>query len=216
MRIPRVEDATPWARLGPLVRLGLILCALCLPGVAAAESVQIEPGLVWNRTGLPAVFPLQVKTDAGQDYFLILRDAATGEDRLAAYVRGGEFFRVLVPPGSFTLHFDYGQNWQGEGARFGAGADAGRIDLPTPQVFETLGAGVKAGHVVDLREPGAAAITGQFICQGVHYEYDPAFADRPAGPRRIGRSAGHPARGNFSGDLWLRTRGFKVRSRYCK
>ena len=214
-----VESRAPMTRFGSRVGLGLILCS-CLLGTARAEVEQIAPGLVWNRSGLPAVFPLQVKTDEGADYFLILRDAASGEDRLAAWITGGEFFRVLVPPGRFTLHFDYGRDWQGEETRFGAGPDAGRIDLATPLMFETLGAGVKAGHIVDLRGAGAkpdvAAITGQFICQGVHYEYDPAFADRPPGSRDITDPAGRFPRDSFPDDLWLRARRLDLRSRYCK
>ncbi len=69
------------------------------------RRVDVTPGLMWNRSGLPAIFPLQVKTSAGNNYFLTLIDAETGKKTLAAFIIGGEFFKVLVPPGTFVVRF---------------------------------------------------------------------------------------------------------------
>lgn len=196
-------------KLAAAGRTGLAALLLCLPALAMAE---VAAGLIRNSSGLPATFPLQVKTDAGLDYRLTLRDPDTGAERLTAHIGGGRFFRVLVPPGRFTLHFDYGRQWQDETARFGNGPDAGGFDLPEPLTFEIRGSGVRAGHIVDLRglqRERPAVISGQFICQGLRYEYDPAFDRRP-GP--IDRAA--PDR--LPEDLWFRSRRIEVRSRYCR
>ncbi|MGR3760110.1 hypothetical protein ACUXV3_08240 [Roseobacteraceae bacterium NS-SX3] len=118
-----------------LAALGLVLLALLAqPGGA---EVPPEPGLMWNRTGLPAVFPLLVKSPEGQDYVLTLLDAQTGEEALAAYVKGGAFFRVLVPPGRYRL-------------RFAPQDGGGAAELPEPLTFRIQGYARKGGHIVDL------------------------------------------------------------------
>jgi hypothetical protein len=136
-------------------------------------------GLMWNRTGLPAVFPLQVKTSAGQDYFLTLRDVGTGMDALAAFITGGDFFKVLVPPGTYTLRFHIGDVWQGEDDLFGPGADTQILELAEPLTFEIRSLDVKAGHLVNIEDLAQSEATGaqiknQLICQSA----------RPAGTPR--------------------------------
>ncbi len=130
-----------------------------LAGPATAEAPR--PGLMWNRSGLPAVFPLQVRTPPGLDWYVELRPAeGDGAAVLAAYFTGGSFFRVLVPPGTFTLHFASGPGprWAGEGGLFGASTQ--RLDLDDPLTFGVRGLGTKAGHSVDLRglAPGTRAL----------------------------------------------------------
>ncbi|MBC7163794.1 MAG: hypothetical protein H5U15_02180 [Roseovarius sp.] len=161
-----------------------LLCAL--PAVApAAESAPLPKppvGLMWNRSGLPAVFPLVVKTAPGQDYVLTLIDIETDEAVLAAYIEGGAFFRVLVPPGTFRLRFATGLIWRGEEELFGPGDSTEVFELDPPLTFETRGLGTKAGHIIDLREhaPGRLAEGGriedfehkdQFICQWFRSEF---------------------------------------------
>lgn len=136
----------------------------------AAASAPPSAGLLWNRTGLPAVFPLQVKTSGERDYVVTLTDARTGDPALAAYIEGGAFFKVLVPPGVFRLSFATGEVWQGEETLFGPGAATQVFELQAPLTFETRGLGVKAGHVVDILqhapdEPLRIAVKDQFICQ---------------------------------------------------
>lgn len=148
----------------------LFLFILIAPAVAASDRVDQRPGLMWNRSGLPAVFPLQVKTPAGADYFLVLTDTTTGEAALAAYIRGGSFFRVLVPPGTFTLRFASGQIWRGEEALFGPDDKTEVFDFGQPLTFSAQGIGTKAGHLVTIdRQPNgdlaSLTVRGQFICQ---------------------------------------------------
>src|SRR6056297_186762 len=104
-------------KAGPGI-LVILLLALTGPGESAGTGEDApsptSAGLMWNRTGLPAVFPLQVKTPPGQDYVLTLIDADTGADALAAYIEGGAFFKVLVPPGTFRLKFAAGDVWHGQ------------------------------------------------------------------------------------------------------
>lgn len=130
-----------------LITLAALLCLLS--GATRAAEDRPDPGLMWNRTGLPLVFPLQVKTAPGADYIVTLFNAETNDPALAAYITGGVFFRVLVPPGTYRLRFDYGNVWHSADQRF---ADQKTLTLDAPLTFETRGFGRKAGHLVDLTE----------------------------------------------------------------
>ena len=128
---------------GRLAKLFLVLLFLVAPALAGSEKDDAtrtlqSAGLMWNRTGLPAVFPLQIKTPAGQDYFLTLIDNETGEDALAAYITGGAFFKVLVPPGIFRLSFATGDTWEGEEGLFGPGAETQLFKLRGPLIFKII------------------------------------------------------------------------------
>ncbi|UWQ77820.1 hypothetical protein K3725_10855 [Leisingera sp. S132] len=149
--------------------LALMLCLLpCASAAGAAGDTPERPpaGLMWNRSGLPAVFPLQVRTPDGGDYYLVL--SGSKGDALAAYIRGGEFFKVLVPPGRYALRFAGGAGWQGEARLFGPATEI--FELSEPLTFEVRGTGIKAGHRVTLaralpRGGLRAEVTGQFVCQ---------------------------------------------------
>lgn len=159
-----------YVRMASCRRFLLLLWVCLMPWPVAAETAPRNPpaGLMWNRTGLPAVFPLQVKTPEGADYYLVLTAGDSGEAALAAYIRGGAFFKVLVPPGLYKLHFASGQGWQGEPRLFGPATRY--FELPQMLEFALRGAGVKSGHIITLtrdRPDGAleAAVRDQFICQ---------------------------------------------------
>lgn len=126
-----------------------IVAAALMVLAGAGQAEEQRAGLMWNKTGLPAVFPLQVMTDPGQDYYLTLRDAETGDAALAAFIEGGVHFRVLVPPGRFDLSFATGAAWQGETDLFGA--DTRRIVVADPLTFQVEGLAKKSGYVLDLR-----------------------------------------------------------------
>ncbi|SLN13758.1 hypothetical protein ROA7450_00218 [Roseovarius albus] len=162
-----------------ILALQLWLCAVSTfasAGNEMAAGTTQTAGLMWNRTGLPAVFPLQVKTPAGQDYFLTLIDAESGEDAMAAYIAGGAFFKVLVPPGEFRLKFAAGVDWQGEEFLFGSGANTHVFELNETFTFEIQNLTVKAGHLVNIMEiePGQAvqsSAKAQLICQTLRRTY---------------------------------------------
>lgn len=188
-------------------------------GTGAAASQPPPAGLMWNKTGLPAVFPLQVKTPPGQDYVLTLIDPQTGAAALAAYIDGGAFFKVLVPPGTYGLKFATGQNWQDEEALFGPGDKTEHFELSGTLTFETRGLGIKAGHVVNLipREDGRMAgvtVANQLICQSLRLQFAVEnTSGRAAAQYRDG--AGVPPR--FTGEEpILSTQPRRdVQSRYC-
>lgn len=165
----------------PLIIACVAVALACQTPVLSADPAPQPKGLMWNRTGLPAVFPLEIKSAPGRDYVVTLSQSSTGDDVLAAYVTGGEFFRVLVPPGRYDLRFDYGAAWQGADAGFGSGQDAGTYHLPDPLVFEVRGRGTKAGQFVDLTaiasDPTAEAqIREALNCQRLTYDRLPPFA----------------------------------------
>lgn len=155
-----------WRRLAAGVLAGLFLCLPAALAEQADRQAAPRAGLMWNRTGLPAVFPLQVKSPAGADYYLVL--SGSGGDALAAYFRGGAFFKVLVPPGRFKLRFASGRDWKDEERLFGP--DTVVFELPQVLEFAVRGAGLKAGHLVTLTRESLsgglrAEVKGQFVCQ---------------------------------------------------
>jgi hypothetical protein len=191
-------------------RLGLALLVAWATAVAAQDRPR--PGLMWSRSDLPRVFPLILKTVPGSDVYVTLTPVGAAEPVMAAYARGGVFFRVLVPPGVFDLAFAAGERWRGETALFGPGEATRRFALDEPLDFEVRGLGTKAGHVVDLTgaAPGVLAdaapgIVDFGLCQTVR--------QRLPEPR-IG---GEPDDDDWE-DLPLRDRyglGFEVRSVVC-
>lgn len=132
-----------------------------------AESERPRHGLMWNKTGLPAVFPLQIRSNAGADYYLLLTDAETDMPALAGFIEGGRFFKVLVPPGLYTVQLATGPLWQGEQELFGA-TDTRTITAPTPLRFAVVGVSTKAGHVIDLRDQDAGVLVqDSFLCRRI-------------------------------------------------
>lgn len=93
-----------------------------VPAVPAAPlppPVAQQHGLMRNYTGASGVAPLEVRTDADEDYYLKLVDAVTGQDRLTYFIRGGVPLNVEVPLGSYRMRYASGKVWYGEQALFG-------------------------------------------------------------------------------------------------
>lgn len=144
---------------GFLLVLWVSLCATS----GAAEPPQ--SGLMWNKTGLPAVFPLQVKTSPGQDFMMTLVDAETHAPALAAFIEGGRFFKVLVPPGEYDVRFATGADWQGEADLFGKD-ETTLFVLDTPLQFAVMDFATKLGHSIDLTaSEDVISVEARFICQ---------------------------------------------------
>jgi len=155
-------------KLGHIALLCLMIAA---GGVHAAErDGGLRHGLLWRDSPLAAVFPLVVKTPAGQDFYLRAEAAETGKAVLAAGITGGRFFRGLVPPGRYRLDIAYGTDWRGEDALFAPGPGTGRLRIESPLDFGVEGVARKAGHVVTLDKAADGfdvAIKGQAVCQRV-------------------------------------------------
>lgn len=125
---------------------------------------------MWNRSGLAATLPLQIKTNRGSDFLMQLREAEGGPAILAAYIRGGEFFRVLVPPGRYSVLFVTGTTWKGEVEQFGPGSR--RFVLDPPLAFRAT-ISRKKGHLIDLRAVDRVTVRNWAICQRL--EFDPKY-----------------------------------------
>ena len=128
----------------------LIALLLCLLPLSAMAEDRPRAGLMWNRSGLPATFPLQVKTLPGKDYAIYLTQPDSGEAVMAGYIRGGEFFRLLVPPGEWRLRFAYGTEWQGEDALFGPLTDW--TEMQEVLDFSIVGLNRRRAYIVTLVE----------------------------------------------------------------
>lgn len=126
-----------------------VICLLLMPFAAWAED-RPRAGILWNRSGLPATFPLQVKTLPGKDYVVFLVDPETDAPAMAGYIRGGQFFRLLVPPGTYLLRFAYGRDWQGQTDLFGPDTRWTQIDKPLD--FRIIGTSRRSGFLVTLIE----------------------------------------------------------------
>jgi hypothetical protein len=212
------------SRCGRALGLAVLLGALVAGQGAGAQDRPL--GLLWNRTGLPAVFPLIVKTRAGRDYYMVLIDEATDRAALAAYIRGGEFFRVLAPPGTFRLRFFHGIGWQGEQRLFGPGDETQVFDLAEPLTFRTRGISRKAGHIIDLRGVAGggdvlASVGAVAICQGLYLKPDPdgfyLDLDKPAPGAEAEREAVRdlgPRRPSLRYDPYA-TQDYETRSYVC-
>jgi len=152
-----------------------LTCMLFLFSAAPLHATDEAPrhGLIWNKTGLPAVFPLQVRSNAGTDYHMVLTDADTGTPALAGYIEGGQFFKVLVPPGLYTVRFATGHIWRGEQQLFGAD-ETRMINVPSPLRFGVVGLSTKAGHVLDIREPDTGVLVqDSFDCRRIRLTKGP-------------------------------------------
>ncbi len=126
----------------------LILCLL-IPALAAAED-RPRAGLLWNASDLPATFPLQVKSLPGRDHVVYLTDPDSGDPVMAGYIRGGEFFRMLVPPGTWRLRFAHGRGWQGEVGLFGPGTEW--TEMEEVLDFHIIGRDRRRAYIVTLTE----------------------------------------------------------------
>lgn len=180
------------------MRALLLILALLAPP-AAADSPPA--GLMWNRSGLPATLPLILRTDAGRDAYLRLRDP-DGTAWLAAYVRGGQPFRLLVPPGDWQVDLALGRDWRGEDDLFGAETE--RLSLPDPLHFGA-GDNRRDGHLIDLRG-GEVRVSGRALCQTLRLDPDSLRELTPLEAER----AGIPPR-----DRRFPTLDYEVSTRLC-
>ncbi|TRW98404.1 hypothetical protein FNJ84_06410 [Paracoccus sp. M683] len=163
-----------------ILALVLLLTTMLVP-VAARAQDRPPAGLMWNRSGLPATLPLQIRSPPGRDLVVFLTRPGSADPLVAGFVRGGDFFRLLVPPGEWQIDLATGETWQDESALFGPDTNVNRLSQPL--IFSITGGNRRNGHVITLIEDaGKTAISGlapQVICQiadwnGENREYRPA------------------------------------------
>lgn len=108
-----------------------------------------KPGLLWNKSGLPLVFPLHVQTDVGLALYVRLHELDRGEAQMAAFHPGNDpLFRVLCPPGGWRLVISTGRVWEDEEQMFGAGTE---VLYDNEVSFGVIGMRTRQGVLVDLR-----------------------------------------------------------------
>ncbi len=92
----------------------LMLATALLPTGTYAEP-RPATGLLSKQSPLPATIPLQVRTSKGHDYAISLQDDK-GSPVISGYQRGGDFFRLLVPPGRHDVTITAGlpKDWQSD------------------------------------------------------------------------------------------------------
>lgn len=132
-----------------MLRLTALILCLLIPALAMAND-RPRAGLMWNNSGLPATFPLQVKTMPGKDYVVYITEPDSGDPVMAGYIRGGDFFRLLVPPGKWRLRFAHGWGWQGEVGLFGTAT--GWTEMEEILDFHVVGRDRRRAYIVTLTE----------------------------------------------------------------
>lgn len=72
--------------------------------------------------------PLEIRTPAGEDYFVRLVPLTSKTPVMEAYIRGGSSLRVNVPLGTYTLKYATGDTWHGPALLFGKGTLYSKAD----------------------------------------------------------------------------------------
>ncbi len=172
-----------------IMLLLLLLLLALLPFTAQAQD-RPRVGLIWNRSGLPATLPLQVRSPPGQDHVILLTPDGKDAPEVAAFIEGGAFFRLLVPPGDWRIRVASGTDWQDEETLFGP--ETGWTALPEPLHF---GAGKSRlhGHVLTL-ENGAITVAPQTICRLPNWHSGIFDAEDPVGRQPREPQPLHPQR----------------------
>jgi hypothetical protein len=148
-----------------MLRTLIIMIAL-LPAAGFADP-RPATGILNKDNPLPATIPLQIRTIVGHDFFVGLSTQDSGDHVISGYIRGGEFFRLLVPPGDHVVTITIGQpeDWQGPPQGFGAAANT--VNLPL--TFAITGRSRRRGHQITLRNRVGsltmASQQDQTICQ---------------------------------------------------
>jgi hypothetical protein len=74
------------------------------------------------------VAPLEIRTAAGENYFIKLEDYVTHEPIQTFFIRGGQTIESNVPLGQFVLKYATGNYWCGEGDLFGTETQFNKAD----------------------------------------------------------------------------------------
>ena len=98
---------------------------------------------------------------------MTLVDTETHAPALAAFIKGGGFFKVLVPPGNYDVRFASGAQWQGEAELFGKDQTTLFV-LDRPLRFAVMDFATKLGHVIDFTlSQDTISVEAQFVCQRI-------------------------------------------------
>lgn len=100
-----------------------------------------------NLNGQQAIAPLEIRTDSGSDYYVKVVNAASDDDTLVIYIRGGEMVEVEVPLGSYEIRYASGNNWYGDTELFGPDTSFNKAD----ELFDFVDNGYQvSGYTITL------------------------------------------------------------------
>lgn len=80
--------------------------------------------------------PLTIHTEAGANYFLVLRNRGTGMKAATIFIRGGNTFTGGMPLGEYDLAYTSGDTWYGNRLFFGPSSGVSKAES-TMDFYET-------------------------------------------------------------------------------
>ncbi len=89
------------------------------PTFTEPEQMPPTSGTTYRYTQAAGVAPLEIRTNAGSNYFVKLENIATGQKILDVFIRGGSTANIKVPLGQYRLKYATGTTWYGYEHYFG-------------------------------------------------------------------------------------------------
>jgi len=83
-----------------------------------APPVQINAGII-SKNYVSGVAPLEIKTRAGNNYYIKIVNVSNNQAALTAYIVGGRPFEVEMPLGTYEIRYAAGDTWYGTQHYFG-------------------------------------------------------------------------------------------------
>ena len=88
-----------------------------------------------------AVAPFLIKSDGDKNYYVMLADPVSGQQKLGVFVRGGDTVEINVPLGTYEMIFNSGKDWFGKDELFGEfmaceKADTLAVFKETPEAYK--------------------------------------------------------------------------------
>ncbi len=80
--------------------------------------IEISHGII-SKSFNEGLAPLEIRTRAGNNYFIKIVNSKSNEPVLTAYIVGGRPFEVLMPLGTYELRYAAGDLWYGTKYYFG-------------------------------------------------------------------------------------------------
>jgi hypothetical protein len=112
----------------------------------SAPQVQIAHGILTKNFNF-GVAPLEIKTRAGNNYYIKIIDTSTNKTALTAYIVGGLSFETKMPLGTYEIRYAAGDTWYGTDYYFGPDTAFSKAT----ELFDFTFDGYQyAGYVVEL------------------------------------------------------------------
>ena len=100
-----------------------------------------------DNTYIEQIAPLRIKVAYGDNYWVKLEDAYSGETIAHYFIRSGDTLDTKVPLGTYIIKYAYGQNWYGKTYLFGT--NTGYAQAESQLSFHYTGDGY-SGHSIEL------------------------------------------------------------------